>query len=114
MLGLKLLLALLVVVNHTETLAGSTSELGLQAEDDNSGLLSLVEGGELLGQLIPGQVGSGGVEDGEDELLAVEQSVRDELGRSQGNGAGGVLRVSSRPLRPPPAIHDVERGRLMS
>ena len=90
-LGLKLLLALLVVVDHTETLRRSTSELGLQAEDDNSGLLGLVERSELLGQLISGQVGSGRVEDRKDELFTVEESVGDELGGSEGDWAGGIL-----------------------
>jgi len=91
-LGLKLLLALLVVVDHTETLRRSTSELGLQAEDDNSGLLGLVERSELLGQLISGQVGSGRVEDRKDELFTVEEAVGDELGGSEGDWAGGILR----------------------
>jgi hypothetical protein len=35
------------------------------------------------------------VEDGQDKLLAVEQAVRDELGRADGDGAGGVLWVST-------------------
>jgi hypothetical protein len=93
-LGLELLLALLVIVDHAETLAGSTSELGLQSENDDSLLVSLVQGGELLGELISGQVGSGGVEDRKDELLSVEESVGDELGGSEGDGSLGVLRVS--------------------
>lgn len=93
MLGLKLLLALLVVVNHTETLRRSTTELGLQAENNDSCLLSLVQRGELLSELISGQVGAGGVENSEDKLLAVKQSVGDELGGSEGDWAGGILRL---------------------
>lgn len=91
-LGLKLLLRVLVVVDQAETLAGTTTKLGLHAENDDPLLLGLVQGGELVAELIPGQVGSGRVEDSEDKLLSVEQSVRDELGGSDGNGAGGVLR----------------------
>jgi hypothetical protein len=94
-LGLKLLLRFLIIVDQTETLGGSTSELGLQAKDNNPLLLGLVQSGELVAELISGQVGSSGVEDGNDELLSVEQSVGDELGSSDSNGAGSVLIVSS-------------------
>jgi hypothetical protein len=93
-LGLKLLLRFLIIVDQTETLGGSTSELGLQAKDNNPLLLGLVQSGELVAELISGQVGSSGVEDGNDELLSVEQSVGDELGSSDSNGAGSVLIVS--------------------
>jgi hypothetical protein len=93
-LGLKLLLRFLIIVDQTETLGGSTSELGLQAKDNNPLLLGLVQSGELVAELISGQVGSSGVKDGNDELLSVEQSVGDELGSSDSNGAGSVLVVS--------------------
>jgi hypothetical protein len=90
-LGLKLPLRLFVVVDQSETLGRSTSKLGLQAKDDNPLLLGLVKSGELVAEFISGQVGPGGVKDGNDELLSVEQSVGDEFGGSDGNGSGGVL-----------------------
>jgi hypothetical protein len=46
--GLKLHLRLLIIVDQTETLSGSTSELGLQAKDNNPLLLGLVQSGELV------------------------------------------------------------------
>ena len=90
-LGLELLLALLVVVDQAETLGRAATELGLEAKDDDALGLGLVERGELLGELGARDVGAGGVEDSQDKLLAVEQAVRDELGRAEGDGASGVL-----------------------
>ena len=90
-LGLKLLLALLVVVDEAKALGRAATELGLEAKDDDLLGLGLVERGELLRELLARHVGARGVEDGQDELLAVEQAVRDELGRAEGDGAGGVL-----------------------
>jgi hypothetical protein len=89
--GLKLLLALLVVVNHAKALGKAATELGLEAKDDDPLLVRLVQGGELLAELGARDVGAGGVKDGDDKLLAVEQTVGDELGGSDGNRAGGVL-----------------------
>jgi hypothetical protein len=70
--GLELLLTLLIIVNETETLTGTSSEFSLQSENDDSRLVSLVQGCELFAELSSGQVGSGGVEDGEYELFSVE------------------------------------------
>lgn len=86
-LGLKLLLALLVIVDQTETLRRSTSKLGLQAKNDDSLPVRLVQAGQLFAELRSRQVGSGGVEDGEDELFSVEESVGDELGSSESDGS---------------------------
>jgi len=89
--GLELLLALLVVVDKTEALGDTTAELGAETNDDDALLLRLVELGEALAELSAREVGAGGVGDGNDELLAVKQAVRDELRSAKGDGAVGVL-----------------------
>ena len=91
MLGLKLPLRLLVVVDETETLRDTTTELGLETEDGDTLLVGLVESGELLTELGTRDVGAGGVEDSEDELLPVQEAVGDELRSAKSNGAVGVL-----------------------
>ena len=70
-LGLELLLALLIIVNHAETLARSTTKLGLHPENDHSLGIGLVQCCELLGEFSSGDIGSGRVKNGEDELLSV-------------------------------------------
>lgn len=95
MLGLKLLLGLLVIVDQTESGRPSTSKLGLESESGDSALVSLVQGGELLVELGLGDGGSGGVEDVDDELSSVEETVGDELAGSDGDRAGGILWVVS-------------------
>ena len=92
-LWLKLLLAVLVIVHQTETCTGTTAEFGLETENDHSLLVSLVQRREFLAKFSSGQVGSGGVEDGEHELFPVEETVRDELGGSKCDGAVGVLKT---------------------
>lgn len=92
-LGLELLLAGLVIVDQTETGRSTTTELGLETEDGHSLLLGLVESGELLLELSLGDGGSVGVEDVKNELLSVEQSVRDELSSSEGDGAVALNKV---------------------
>jgi hypothetical protein len=94
-LGLKLLLGLLVIVDQTEPGRPSTSKLGLESESGDSALVSLVQGGELLVELGLGDGGSGGVEDVDDELSSVEETVGDELAGSDGDRAGGILWVVS-------------------
>ena len=91
MLGLKLLLRLLVIVDQTEPGGPSTTKLGLEPESRDSALVSLVEGGELFVELGLGDGGSGGVEDVDDELTTVEETVGDELAGSHGDRAGGIL-----------------------
>ena len=90
-LGLKLLLRLLVIVDQTEPGGPSTTKLGLEPESRDSALVSLVEGGELFVELGLGDGGSGGVEDVDDELTTVEETVGDELAGSHGDRAGGIL-----------------------
>lgn len=68
-MGLKLLQGLGRIVDETETGGLATTELCSQTEDADLVLLGLVEGGELVSQLILGDVGSAGVEDvTEDEM----------------------------------------------
>lgn len=91
-LGLELLLGLLVVVDETEALRRATTELGAETEDDDALLLGLVELGEALSEVVARDVGTGGVGDSDNELLAVKQAVGDELRSPDGDGSGGVLR----------------------
>lgn len=90
-LGLELLLGLLVVVDETEALRRTTTELGAETEDDNTLLVRLVELGEALSEVVTRDVGTGGVRDSDNELLAVKQAVGDELRSPDGDGSGGVL-----------------------
>lgn len=93
MLGLKLLLTLLIVVNQSKALRDTTTEFGLEAEDGYTVLVGLVESSELLSNLNPRDVGSGRVEDGEDKLFTVKEPVGDEFGGTDGDGSGWVLEV---------------------
>jgi hypothetical protein len=90
-LGLELLLGLLVIVDQTETGRSSTTELGLESESRDSGLVGLVQGGELFTELGLRDSGSGGVENVDNELTTVQKSVGDELSGSDGDRAGGIL-----------------------
>ena len=90
-LGLKLLLRLLIIVNQSKPSRPPTSKLGLESKRADSALVSLVQGGELFVELGFGDGGSGGVEDVDDELSSVEESVGDELAGSDGDRAGGIL-----------------------
>lgn len=61
--GLELLHRLLGVVEERETSALSATELCPETEDGDLVLVGLVETGELLAELILGDVGAAGVED---------------------------------------------------
>ena len=91
MLGLKLLLTLLIIVNQPKPSRPATSKLGLESKSANSALVSLVQGSELFVELGFADGGSGGVEDVDDELASVEETVGDELAGSDGDRAGGIL-----------------------
>lgn len=91
MLGLKLLLRVLIIVDQTETGRRTATELGLKTEDDDTILVGLVKGTKFLRELRTRDVGASGVEDSEDKLSSVEETVGDELGGSEGDGAFGVL-----------------------
>lgn len=62
-LGLELLQGLGGVVDKTETGSLAATELGAQTKDADLVLLGLVESGELVSQLLLGDVGAAGVED---------------------------------------------------
>ena len=62
-LGIVLLQGLGGIVDETKAGGLAATELGSQTEDGDLVLLGLVEGGELVAQLILGDVGSAGVED---------------------------------------------------
>lgn len=90
MLGLELH-RLTRVVDKSEAGGSSTTEGGAHAEDDALLLGGLVHLGELLRELRLGDVGAGGVDDIENHLLPLEQTVGDELASSEGDGRSGVL-----------------------
>ncbi len=74
-LWLEPLLTSLIVVDQTETSRPSTTELGPETEDGDPVLLGLVHLGEVLADLGSRDGGSGWVEDIQNELFTVEESV---------------------------------------
>lgn len=90
MFGLKFLLRGLVIVNESKASAFSTTELCSETEEDDTILVSLVQGGKLLLEIGFGNVGAGGMEDIEDELTAREKTVGDEFARTQSDGCRGI------------------------
>lgn len=90
-LGLKLLLRFLIIVDQTKTGRRTATELSLETENGHTLLVGLVKGSKLLRELRTRDVGASGVEDSEDKLSSVEETVGDELGGSQGDGAFRVL-----------------------
>lgn len=79
------------VVDERETSRTATTELGPETEDDDLLLVSLVHGGELLGELLAGDVGPGWVDNVDDALPSLKEAVRDELASSEGDWCGSVL-----------------------
>lgn len=86
MFGLKLLLCALVIVNESKSSALSSTKMCSKTEEDDSVLVSLVQGGKLFLEFGLGNVGAGRVEDIEDELAAREKTVGDEFARTQSDG----------------------------
>lgn len=62
-MGLELLQGLLGVVDESETSALTTTVLGTETEDGDLVLVGLVQVGELVAELVLGDVGAVGVED---------------------------------------------------
>lgn len=85
-LGLKLPLRLLVVVDQRKACAASTTELRPEAERNHARLFGLVDFGELLRELGLGDVCPRRVEDIHDELAASKETVGDEFARPDGDG----------------------------
>ena len=83
--GLELLKSINRVVNKTETSRLTTTVLGLQTENRDSVLLRVVDAGELLTEVILGDVSSVGVENVNDELTTSKKRVSDELSSADGN-----------------------------
>ena len=79
MSGLKLFLRLLVVVDQRESGAPSTTKVCFEAKGDDTSLVCLVEGSELLGEFGLGDIRSGGVKDIDDELTSSQETVCDEF-----------------------------------
>lgn len=74
------------LVDQTETSRLSTTELGSETEDRDSVLVSLVKLGQLLSQLVLGDVSSVWVQNVNDELSSSQQRVGDNLSSSDSNG----------------------------
>lgn len=56
--GLELLLRCLIIIDQRKARAPSTTKVCPEAEGYDAALLSLIEGGELLGELGLGDVGA--------------------------------------------------------
>ena len=109
---------ILVVVDQSESSRFSSSEGGSESEDDDGILVGLVlqsiirndeytrsqlvrrrnamtdHSGQLGPQLVLGDVSPSGVENIHDHLLSLQESVGEELSRSNRDSSGGVLRTS--------------------
>jgi hypothetical protein len=83
--GLKLLESINRVVDETKTSRLATTVLGLQTENRDSILLSVVDAGKLLTEVILRDVSSVGVENVNDELTTSKKGVSDELSSADGN-----------------------------
>jgi len=97
--GLKLLQRLWRIVHERESGRLSTTILRLQTENVDLVLVGLVHFGELASEFILGDVGTVGVEDIDDHLLAAEEGVANKLACSQGNGLFSVRHLCERKNR---------------
>ena len=88
--GLELFLRRFIVVNQRETRALSTAKVCPEPEGNDTVLVDLVEGSELLRELAPGHIGSGWVEDVNDELTSSHQTVGDEFACADGYWGVGL------------------------
>lgn len=84
--GLELLLGSLVVVDQGKASAPSTTKLRTETESHDTSLVGLVDGSELLGEVLLGYIGAAGVKHVKDKLTAGQEAVGDELARAQGYG----------------------------
>ena len=87
---LKLFLRLLIVVDQHEPGAPSTTKVCLEAKGNDTSLVGLVEGSELLGEFALGDIRSGGVEDVNNELASGQEAVGDEFARADGYRGVGL------------------------
>jgi hypothetical protein len=78
--GLEALLALLVIVHQTETGGAAATELGLEAEDDDTLGVGLVDGSKLLTKL--------GTRDGRAGGVALKADRQSMLSRRAGTRTG--------------------------
>jgi len=77
--GLKLFLRLLVIVDQRKSGALPSTKVCLEAESNDTSLVGLVEGSELLRELVLWDIRPGGVEDVNDELTSGQETVGDEF-----------------------------------
>jgi hypothetical protein len=91
MLGFKLPLHLLAIVNQCEARAPATTKVCLESKGDDAGLVGLVDPCELFGHLGPGDRRSRRVNDIDDELAAGEEAVRGEFSGTYRDGGQVIL-----------------------
>lgn len=94
--GLELLLRGLIIVDQSKSSAPSTTKLSLETEGDDTGLVGLVEGSELLREVGLGHIGATRVEDVDNELTAGQKAVGDEFARAQSYGCIGLLKQNQK------------------
>ncbi len=82
---------ILGIVNQRESSTLSSSKGRSESKDDNQILLNLVHSTQFSPELISGDVGSGRVENINDHLLSLQESVGEELSSSDRDCAVGVL-----------------------
>jgi hypothetical protein len=77
--GLKPLLGNLCVVNDSKSARTASTKLGPETKGDNTVLVGLVQLSKTLREFGLGHVGAGGVENVDDHLAALEESVGKNL-----------------------------------
>lgn len=97
------------VVDEGKAGGASTTESGAHAEDDALLLGGLVHLRELLRELSLGDVRAGRVDDIQNHLLPLEQTVGDELASSEGDRRSGVLPIVNSMLCKMPDMWLVKR-----
>src|SRR6266850_1887557 len=90
-LGFKLPLHLLAIINQREPRAPATAKVCLESKGDDAGLVGLVDPCELFGHLGPGDRRSRRVKNIDDELTAGEEAVRGEFSGTYRDGGRVIL-----------------------
>lgn len=79
MLGLKLLLGSLIVVDQSKASAPASTKMRPEAKGNNAVLIGLVEGRKFFREISLRDIRTARVEDVNDELTARQEAVGDEL-----------------------------------
>ena len=89
-LGFKLLQSFNVIIDQSETSGLSTTKVSLEAKDRDNFFIRLVHLTDLGTELILGDVGESRVDDIDDHLLTLEQTVGEELASSDSDSSVGL------------------------